>query len=107
MPDYVGLYYPHFAFPGDAWMKLAALSWDKLGRIVPPTYTPSDSDTVQRLQGELGFTKDFMPSYSEREEVGLMFINLLQQYGDPLRSHYGVLQETSGLAYVYSDPKMS
>ncbi len=58
MPDYIGLYYPHITFPSDAWVKLAAFYWDKLGRIVPPGYQHRDSDTVQRLQGELGFVED-------------------------------------------------
>ena len=29
----IGLYYPYINFRSDAWVKLAALYWDKLGRI--------------------------------------------------------------------------
>jgi hypothetical protein len=107
MPDFIGLYYPHFTFPSDAWMKLAALYWDKLGRILPPVYKPHDSDTVQRLQGELGFTKDFVPSSNDTYEVGRMFSLMLHQHEKDLLEHYRVLQETSNLSYVYSDVKMS
>ena len=52
MPDYIGSYYPLIHFPHDSWIKLAAIYWDKLGRIVPVDYPLHDSDTVQKLQGE-------------------------------------------------------
>jgi hypothetical protein len=74
MPDYIGLYYPHITFPSDAWVKLAAFYWDKLGRIVPPGYQHRDSDTVQRLQGELGFVEDFEPAREDTSEVGKGFM---------------------------------
>ena len=115
MGDHIGLYYPHFTFPNDAWIKLAALYWDKLGRILPPDYTIHDSDTVQRLQGELGFTKDFTPSGNDTYELGRMFIELLDTYRYELLASYGthsgllghVLPRRDGLSYVYSDIKMS
>jgi hypothetical protein len=84
MPDYIGLYYPNIAFPSDDWVKLAALYWDKLGRIVPSAYKHQDSDTVQRLKGELNFIEDFEPSSGEIEVVGGMFNRLLDLYGRQL-----------------------
>lgn len=112
MGDHIGLYYPHFAFPDDGWMKLAALYWDKLGRIIPPDYTPPDSDTVQRLQEALSFTKDFTPSWNDTLEVSEMFSKLLFFYGHDLFQVYGIhrpVPENRGdnLSYVYSDLKMS
>lgn len=114
MSDHIGLYYPHFTFPNDAWVKLAALYWDKLGRILPPDYIPSDSDTVQRLQGELDFTKDFIPAGMDTQRVGAMFIDLLKNYRHELFSHYGthsilpgsLLSRNHSLFCVYSDIKI-
>lgn len=42
----LGLYYPFIQFRNDSWLKLAALYWDRIGRIVPPGYQLQDSDTV-------------------------------------------------------------
>jgi hypothetical protein len=58
----LGLYYPFIQFRSDAWLKLAALYWDQVGRIVPPGYAVRDSETVRRLQGELDFVADLPPS---------------------------------------------
>src|SRR5690349_15782507 len=115
MSDHIGLYYPYFTFPNDAWVKLAALYWDKLGRILPPDYAPPDSDTVQRLQGELDFTKDFTPSWRDTHDVGKMFIELLFAHERDLYTKYSIstfsldkaLPKKHGLSYVYADIKMS
>ncbi len=107
MPDYIGLYYPHIHFPHDAWTKLAVLYWDKLGRIVPPQYPLHDSETVQRLQGELGFVEDFTPTERDTYAVGALFHTLLDHYGDQLTRYYSVLSRESDLAYIYSDEKMA
>jgi hypothetical protein len=40
------LYYPSIEFQSDNWVKLSLLFWDKIYRIVPPSYTPCDSETV-------------------------------------------------------------
>src|SRR2546421_8799914 len=107
MPDYIGLYYPYIAFPDDGWVKLAAFYWDRLGRIVPPNYRHQDSDTVQRLQGELGFVEDFEPFSSDTMKVGELFSNMLWRYREQLIRHYSVLSYDSDLEYVYSDAKMA
>jgi hypothetical protein len=57
METYIGLYYPFIHFKDDAWIKLAALYWDKMGRIVPRGYRTSDSDTVKQLANESGFIR--------------------------------------------------
>jgi hypothetical protein len=110
MPDYIGLYYPHSTFPNDALVKQAALYWDKLGRIVPPGYRYHDSDTVQRLQGELGLIKDVEPNMGDIIEVSALFENLLGNFGEQLVKHYDVLsyrRENDKLGYIYSHAKMS
>lgn len=106
MPDYIGLYYPYITFP-DAWSKLAALYWDKLGRIVPQSYIHHDSDTIQRLQGELGLFEDFPPSRSDTFKIGELFDNFLTQKGDQLIRHYSVLSQDLDLEYIYCGEKMA
>lgn len=107
MPDYIGLYYPHITFPGNGWVKLAALYWDRLGRIVPPGHQPHDPDTVQRLEGELGFIENFKPSERDTYVVGELFSQMLWQYGEQLIRQYATLSQDSELEYVYSDAKMA
>src|SRR5437867_153431 len=107
MADYIGLYYPNIAFPSDSWIKLAALYWNKLGRIVPPGYQLHDSYTVQRLEGELGFIENFKPSGNDTFEVGELFLQMLYQRGQQLIRYYSVLSRDSDLEYVYSDAKMA
>jgi hypothetical protein len=107
MPDYIGLYYPHLTFPSDAWIKLAAIYWDRLGRIVPSGFEPQDSDTVQRLKGELGFVENFEPAMDDTLEVGELFFHMLLRYQEQLRRHYSVLSQDSELEYIYSDRKMA
>lgn len=79
MATNIGLYYPFIEFQNDAWVKVAALYWDKLGRVALPGYKIRDSDTVQRLQGELGFIENIPPSEKEVQEVSATFSTLLDQ----------------------------
>lgn len=44
-----GLYYPYIHVRDDAWLKVAALYWPSLRRIVPIGYSKHDSPTAQRL----------------------------------------------------------
>jgi len=46
MTNYSGLYYPFIHFKDEAWLKLTALYWDQMVRIVPKKYELHDSDTV-------------------------------------------------------------
>jgi hypothetical protein len=41
------LYYPTIEFQSDAWLKAAICTWEKVYRIVPPSYTPNDSNEVK------------------------------------------------------------
>src|SRR5207248_8154002 len=99
MSDFIGLYYPHIEFPDDAWVKLAAFYWDRLGRIVPRSYNHQDSDTVQRLQGELGFVENFNPRDKDTSSVGILFIDMLREYGRKLIQNYSMLSSDSELSY--------
>jgi hypothetical protein len=42
------LFFPSIEFYDDAWLKGALCHWDKIYRIVPPSYAPNDSDDVKR-----------------------------------------------------------
>jgi hypothetical protein len=86
----LGLYYPFIQFRNDSWLKLAALYWDRIGRIVPPGYQLQDSDTVLRLQGELGFVTNLAPSYRAMDSVGGEFLELLADRGPELSDLYGI-----------------
>jgi hypothetical protein len=91
MEDYlIGLYYPYSTFKNDAWLKLAALYWDKLGRIAPRSGVFNDSDTVKQLCEELDFVKNFEPSSQDKYIVGQMFLEALSKYSSELVKFYGV-----------------
>lgn len=42
------LYFPSIEFHDDSWLKGALCHWEKIYRIVPPSYSPRDSDEVLR-----------------------------------------------------------
>ena len=91
MESYMGLYYPFMEFTDDAWVKLAALYWEKLGRIVPRGFEPDhDSDTVRLLTDELGFVKNLYPTDKVRESVAQMFLEVLKKHEQILIEHYGI-----------------
>jgi hypothetical protein len=41
------LYYPTIEFQSETWVKAAITYWDKIYRIVPPSYIPRDSDEIK------------------------------------------------------------
>lgn len=90
MINNIGLYYLFIEFQDEAWVKLAALYWDKLGRIVLPEYKLRDSDTVQKLIGELDFIKNFKPSDNELNSVSSRYLALLTQHHKELTKYYRV-----------------
>jgi hypothetical protein len=47
------IYYPYIS-PRPEWLKLAALSWNKVYRLVPSYGSPDDSDVVRELDEALG-----------------------------------------------------
>jgi hypothetical protein len=65
MPAHIGLYFPYFHFPNDDWVKVSALYWDKLYRIVPYGYqTKRDSDLVKALsdsENDTSLIRDIHP----------------------------------------------
>lgn len=91
MPTRIGLYYPYFHFRDDAWLKLAALYWDQMARIVPHSYQNHlrDSDTVKTLKHEANFIREVDPNY-QIDAVGQEFARLVEHNDQALRAGYAV-----------------
>ena len=98
----LGLYYPFIQFRDDSWLKLAALYWDRIGRIVPPGYELQDSETVRRLQGELGFVANLEPPLRAMDEVSREFVELIRARGPELHDLYGVQVQADAVPVLYS-----
>ena len=97
MESFMGLYYPFMEFTDDAWVKLAALYWEKLGRIVPKGYEPDhDSNTVRELTDELGFVKNLYPTVKDQEIVAQMFLEVLRKHKRTLYERYGIKTGSPG-----------
>lgn len=91
------LYYPSIEFYDDSWLKGALCHWDKVLRIVPPSYRPRDSDEVKEAvdagllesitltEGDLSETADsFMRFWEKAPFVPAGF----EGYADePIRLH--------------------
>lgn len=91
MTSYIGLYYPLLEFKDDGWLKLTALYWDRMGRIVPVRHVTEDSDTVQQLQDH-GYVVDFDPEYEDRILVGEAFSKLVTEHASSLRQRYAPME---------------
>jgi hypothetical protein len=84
------LYYPFIHVRDEAWLKLSALYWDDMTRIVPKSYTPRDTRDVRALE-EAGVLKRVDPA-SYEEPVGELFSLLLERHSHKLASRYDVSQ---------------
>ncbi len=89
-----GLYFPYFHFPGDDWVKLAALYWDRMYRIVPQGYpTKRDTPAVTELSaGKSPFIKQVKPEqyYFDLEEIKFAFMKLIEDHSAELVKAYGI-----------------
>jgi hypothetical protein len=84
----IGLYYPYWVFWQQDWLKLAALYWDKIARIVPQGMDPEllgDDETARILQNELGLIVN-IPFSSDVSDIGKPFINLIQKHETALNA---------------------
>ena len=84
------LYYPFIHFRDEAWLKLSALYWDDVTRIVPRSYAPRDTREVRTLE-DAGVLKRVDPS-SYEQPVGDLFKVLLERYSAKLVRRYGISQ---------------
>jgi hypothetical protein len=87
MVAYFGLYYPFIHFRDEAWLKLAALYWDGMSRIVPTGARLHDSDEVRRL-ADAQFIMNESPFGAY--EVAQPFRDLIAKHGDALHARFGI-----------------
>lgn len=133
MSTQFGLYFPYFHFQNDEWVKLAALYWDGMYRIVPEGYdTVRDSKLVHQLATNAHseksvFIKNIHPEYfyDDLHDISVQFMKLIENHGFELSKHYGIENRKkweinkysmlhsqngdSSLAYIYNkkmDPEL-
>src|SRR6266567_1718845 len=90
MVSYVGLYYPFIHFRNEGWLKLTALYWDSMRRIVPSGASLHDTDEVKRLV-DAGFIQSREPLGAAFQIAG-PFQELLATHGDALRGQFAVTE---------------
>lgn len=88
MASYFGLYYPYIEFRDEGWLKLAALYWDRLYRMVPDKLIPSDSAEVRKLVAA-EFIDNAHPGRVAHRIEG-PFCDLLRVHGGRLRRSFQV-----------------
>ena len=92
----IGLYHPFIHFKNDDWLKLSALYWGRMARIVPPSYwgdqgttvLAEDSDVTRALISELEYVVNIPPVVTY--PVSDLFTKLLTAHAAELRKHYDV-----------------
>jgi Family of unknown function (DUF6236) len=98
MVSYFGLYYPFIHFKDEGWLKLTALYWDGMKRIVPMGAGLHDSDEVKRLI-DVNFVQDESPT-DAAASIAPTFRDLIAVHGDTLRARLGI----AGRAEWVEDP---
>jgi hypothetical protein len=88
MATYFGLYYPFINFKNQGWLKLTALYWDGIKRIVPDGYALHDPDDVKALH-DAGFVLDQSPA-AAIDAVATPFGDLVKRHGDALAAKFGI-----------------
>lgn len=84
------LYYPFIHFRDEGWLKLSALYWDDVSRIVPCSYQPRDSKEIRTLE-DAGVLCRVDPGTYEAS-VSQLFRVLLSQHERKLVARYDVAQ---------------
>jgi hypothetical protein len=79
MPRF-GLYYPYINFRDEEWVKVAALYWPKMARIVPIGHPTRDLPAIQVLIDALDWTIDIPPD-EVRSHVAPTFETLFSELG--------------------------
>ncbi len=68
------LYYPNIEFFDETWVKNALCIWDKIYRIVPPSYIPKDSEDI-KLAVDNGLIKNILLSQEDLSQAATLFEN--------------------------------
>ncbi|MDW6060503.1 DUF6236 family protein [Streptomyces sp. FXJ1.4098] len=85
----MGLYYPYIHFRSEQWLKLAALYWPQMARVVPHGYRVRDSRTAAILADELDFVVSVPPDQSAVAVAGT-FIEAIELHA-PAEQEFEVL----------------
>jgi hypothetical protein len=102
LPEY-GLYYPFINFRDDQWLKIAALYWPKIARIVPAGYATRDSETTRALIGELGFVINLEPD-PVRADVSKSFSSWLDGVSPSQIERWRISHDDARAGGVYMEP---
>lgn len=81
------LYYPFIHFKDERWLKLSALYWDVMGRIVPEGYTREDGEVVRALGS---YVENLRPGWV-RPHFGQRFTEFVASKATELRSGYAIV----------------
>ena len=93
MKTHVGLFFPFIHFPNDDWIKVAALYWDNMTRIVPGGFKPHrDTETVKFLAKE-HFVIDEHPHWEDLEIVTEGFKKIIEKHKKELVILYGIVKQ--------------
>ena len=93
----IGLYHPFIHFKDDDWLKLSALYWDRMARIVPPSYSSDrqtaalarDSLVTRALIDDLNYVVNIPPA-EVTYPVSYLFTQLLTSHARDLLKRYDV-----------------
>ena len=66
------LYYPTIEFYDETWLKASLCIWDKIYRIVPPSYNPKDSGEV-KIAVDNGLVEDIRLNKSDLAQTAELF----------------------------------
>ncbi|MFF3413685.1 DUF6236 family protein [Streptomyces sp. NPDC002698] len=87
----LGLYYPYFHVRDERWLKISALYWPAIVRIVPEDYAVRDSRTVRVLTDQAGFIENAGPTTAV-DAIAPRFLELLAGHEGALRAGLRVQQ---------------
>jgi hypothetical protein len=99
------LYYPYIEIRDDRWIKLAALYYDGLSRIVPHGVQPEDSETVRALNEKSDFLRNLNPE-SDADPVANEFLNFALKFLEDSDFRFRFERELPELAREKADIKI-
>ncbi|GAA4919850.1 hypothetical protein LX16_4294 [Stackebrandtia albiflava] len=91
----IGLYYPYTHFRDPDWLKLAALYWPRMARVVIPDMPLVDDDTTRTLSDDLDFVLNVTPT-SAMEAATTITAETVEAFRDYLHERYAIPLDRSG-----------
>jgi hypothetical protein len=92
----MSVYYPYIHVRDERWLKVAALYWPRMVRIVSPDYPTRNSKLVEILRDELDFILDVPPDDAARH-VAEPFAAFVSGFGQTDLRRLRVRQDSRGL----------